>query len=73
MKDNINCGILIIITLVKINSGLIFVLLRGISEGAEIFNTYNKIGINVGIRSGSTGGKINYSISIKNGVKLIKS
>ena len=73
LKDNISYGTLIIIILVEINSGLVFILLRGISERVKIFNTYNKIGISVGIRSGNTRGRINYFTSTKNRIELTEN
>ena len=73
LKNNINYKISVIIISVEINSGLISVLPYRISERAEIFSTYNKIGISVGICSGSTGGRTNYFIFIKNRVELTKN
>ena len=73
LKNNINCGILVITILIEINSGLIFILLRGISKKAKIFNIYNRIGIGVGIRSGSIKGRISYSTSTEDRIKLTES
>ena len=72
-KDNINYKILIIVILVKINSDLIFILLYKIFERAEIFGIYNRIRISIGIYSGNIRGKINYSTSTENRIKLIEN